>query len=54
MTHDFAIPDWKAATKRIEAGEEAAVTFRVPDRPSSQSYRCRPHAKIMQGTILVE
>ena len=54
MTHDFAVPGWNAATKRIEAGEEAAVTFRAPDRASSQPYKCRPHSKMMQGTILVE
>ena len=54
MTHDFTIPDWKAATRRIESGEQAIVTFRVPDAPSSQTYRCRPHSAIMRGTILVE
>ena len=37
MKHDFAIPGWKAATKKIESGEEASVTFRVPGQPSSQS-----------------
>ena len=31
MRHDFAIPDWKAATKRIEGGEETTITFRAPD-----------------------
>ncbi len=54
MTHDFAIPDWKAGTKRIEGGEEATITFRVPDGPSEQTYRCSPHSAIMRGTILVE
>jgi plastocyanin len=54
MTHDLAILDWKAATKRIEGGEEAAVTFRVPDQASSRIYKCRPHSRMMQGTILVE
>jgi plastocyanin len=54
MRHDFAIPDWKAATKRIERGEETSVTFRAPDGPSSQGYKCRPHGAIMRGTILVE
>lgn len=54
MKHDFAIPGWKEATRRIESGEEASVTFRVPDHVASQSYTCRPHAAIMQGTILVE
>jgi plastocyanin len=54
MTHDFAIPGWKAATRRIEGGEEAVVTFRASDQPSAQTYKCRPHSKMMQGTILVE
>lgn len=54
MTHDFAIPEWGAVTKRIESGEEAAITFRAPDRPASGSYKCRPHAAFMRGTILVE
>jgi plastocyanin len=54
MTHDFAIPDWGKVTRRLEAGEEAAITFRAPARPGSQPYSCRPHSKIMRGTILVE
>lgn len=54
MTHDFAIPEWGAVTRRLEGSEEATITFRVPDRPVSQTYRCRPHSKIMRGTILVE
>jgi plastocyanin len=54
MTHDIAIPEWGAVSKRLEAGEEAAITFRAPDRPVSQPYNCRPHSKIMRGTILVE
>lgn len=54
MRHDFAIPDWKAASTRIESGEETSLTFRAPDGPSSQTYNCRPHSAIMRGTILVE
>ena len=54
MKHDFAIPGWKTATQQLESGEEASVTFRVPDGASSQSYTCRPHASIMQGTIQIE
>ena len=54
MKHDFAIPGWKTATQKIESGEEASVTFRVPGQASSQSYTCRPHASIMQGTIQIE
>ena len=54
MKHDFAIPGWNTATKRIESGEETSVTFRVPGDAASQSYTCRPHASIMQGTIRIE
>jgi plastocyanin len=54
MTHNVAIPEWDAVTKRIEGGAEASVTFRAPGQPSSQTYRCGPHAAVMRGTILVE
>jgi plastocyanin len=54
MKHDFAIPAWNTATKKIESGDEAAVTFRVPDDAASPSYTCRPHSAMMRGTILVE
>jgi len=54
MMHDFAIPDWKAATRRIVGGEEAAVIFRAPAQPSAQTYNCQPHSQMMRGTILVE
>ncbi|MEO6236800.1 MAG: cupredoxin domain-containing protein [Vicinamibacterales bacterium] len=54
MTHDFAIPGIGAATRRLEGGEEASIAFRAPDRPGTLPYTCRPHARIMRGTILVE
>jgi plastocyanin len=54
MTHDFTIPGWKTASKRIESGEETSVTFRVPDEASSQSYTCQPHAAMMKGTIQID
>jgi plastocyanin len=54
MTHDFAIPEWGAVTRRLQGGEEAVITFRAPARPGPQPYNCRPHSKIMRGTILVE
>lgn len=54
MTHDFAIPEWGAATGRLEGGEEATITFRAPGRPATQAYKCRPHSAMMRGTILVE
>ena len=54
MTHDFTIPGWRTASKRVESGKETSVTFRVPDAASSQSYFCQPHAAMMQGTIQIE
>lgn len=54
MKHDFAIRAWNTATTQIESGEETSVTFRVPGGAASPTYTCRPHASIMQGTILVE
>jgi plastocyanin len=54
MTHDFAIPGWQAATRRLEAGESATLTVTAPGRRSTESYWCRPHAAIMRGTIVVE
>ena len=54
MKHDFAIPGWKTATKRIESGAETSVTFKVPDAAASQTYTCSPHASVMQGTIQIE
>lgn len=54
MTHDFAIPGIGAATKRLAAGEEASMAFRAPENRGEQPYTCRPHSRIMRGTILVE
>ena len=54
MTHDFAVPEWKAVTKRIEGGESASISFRAPDQPTSLGYECRPHTAMMRGMILVE
>ncbi len=54
MRHDFAVPDWRAATPRIESGNETSVTFRVPGQAGAQRYTCRPHDAVMRGTIVVE
>ena len=54
MKHDFAIPDWKTATRRIESGQETSVTFRAPDRADSRIYKCTPHGSVMRGTVVVE
>ncbi|HEX2444452.1 MAG TPA: plastocyanin/azurin family copper-binding protein [Vicinamibacterales bacterium] len=54
VTHDFAVSDWKVATRRLQGGGEDAVTFRVPDRAGRYEYLCNPHASMMRGIIEVE
>ena len=53
--HDFAIASWKVATALVyKAAEETSVTFRVPDRPGTETYMCTPHAEMMRGSIRIE
>jgi plastocyanin len=54
VTHDFAVSDWKVATRRLQGGGEDAVTFRVPDGAGRYEYLCNPHASMMRGIIEVE
>jgi plastocyanin len=54
VTHDFAVSDWKVATRRLQGGGEDVVTFRVPDRAGRYEYLCNPHASMMRGIIEVE
>jgi plastocyanin len=54
VTHDFAVSDWKVATRRLQGGGEDAVTFRVPSRAGRYEYLCNPHASMMRGIIEVE
>lgn len=55
MQHDFTIAAWTVGTKKLEdRGEKDAVSFRVPKNRGSESYRCTPHATMMNGTIRVE
>jgi plastocyanin len=54
VTHDFAVTDWKVATRRLQGGGEDAVTFRVRARAGRYEYLCNPHASMMRGIIEVE
>lgn len=55
MRHDFAIDDWTVATKMLEErGDEDVVTFRVPGQRGTGTYQCRPHTRMMTGSIRVE
>jgi plastocyanin len=54
VTHDFAVADWKVATRRLQGRERDTVMFRVPDTRGRHEYLCNPHASMMRGIIEVE
>ena len=54
MEHDFAIPDWQLATKRLAGKGEDVVEFRVPGDGGSGRYACTPHSEMMNGQVIVE
>ena len=53
LLHDVAIPAWDVEVGQIRAGEQAEVTFTVPNQPGRHEYRCRPHAEMMTGFVEV-
>jgi plastocyanin len=53
MTHDFAVPDFKAGMKALNWNQEDDVTFDVPSTPGTYEYVCRPHVIMMKGKIRV-
>jgi plastocyanin len=53
LVHDFAIPDWDIAIDAIPSGATASATFTVPAEPGQATYRCRPHAQMMNGLVQV-
>ena len=55
MDHDLVIQSWQVATSMLQRkGEEADVSFRVPDRTGTETYTCTPHAQMMRGSIHIE
>jgi plastocyanin len=54
MKHDFVIPDWAVETKTLSGKGETSIAFSVPERATSGTYACTPHAAMMKGTIAVE
>jgi hypothetical protein len=54
IRHDFTIPDWAVATKRIEGKGETTITFRAPAQSTSLNYQCTPHSAMMRGSIALE
>lgn len=55
MRHDFVIDGWTVATKLLEErGAEDVVAVRVPEERGTETYQCRPHTRMMTGSIRVE
>ena len=55
MSHDLVIKPWQVQTPMLaKKGEEAAVSFLVPDRTGTATYNCTPHAEMMRGSIIIE
>jgi plastocyanin len=54
MEHDFAIPGWGLATKRLQGEGQDVVAFTVPGRAESGKYACTPHSEMMNGQVVVE
>jgi len=51
VLHDFAIDPLEVATELVLPDQSREVTFRVPDRPGTYEYYCRPHAAVMRGQV---
>jgi hypothetical protein len=54
IAHDFSIPAWGMATRRLDGMGSDRVVFRVPDKAGTAGYVCNPHPAIMFGDITVE
>lgn len=53
MVHDFAVPSLEVAIPPLSGGEAGDVSIQAPDAPGVYEYECRPHSKMMRGTIEV-
>jgi plastocyanin len=54
IKHNFTIPEWGVATRRVDGRGETSIAFRAPDQAVTRNYQCTPHAAMMRGTIAVE
>ena len=54
MTHDFAVPAFKAAMDPLKWDNEETLVFTAPGKPGTYEYVCRPHLLMMKGTLRVK
>ncbi len=54
IVHDFGVPAWDVATRRLRSGESARIVLTAPAVKGSTAYICSPHSAMMRGTITVQ
>ena len=53
LTHDFAVPALRRASRAIEWSQSTEIAFDAPESPGDYDYVCQPHRMMMRGTIRV-
>jgi plastocyanin len=54
VLHDLALGELGVSIAPVKAGDLGSASLRVPSRPGSYDYVCRPHALMMRGRLLVD
>lgn len=54
LLHDLAVGGLGIALEPLAVGQVGDASVEVPDRPGRYEYRCRPHAAMMKGTLVIE
>lgn len=53
LEHDLAIPALGVALEPLAAGESRSLSVRIPAAAGTHPYLCRPHARMMRGTLTI-
>ena len=54
IEHDLAVDSLGIAMAPIPAGQVASLDVEIPNHAGTYEYRCRPHAVMMKGTLIVK
>ena len=53
IDHDLAVDSLGIAMAPVALGQTASLDVEIPSRPGTYEYRCRPHAVMMNGRLIV-
>ena len=53
ITHDWSVRAWGVSVRPIDGKGRAEVRFRAPHTAGREQYACAPHARMMNGMIVV-